>query len=283
MGKKSTTNGLGLTAAAITKTLTTKPEIALVLGSGLGRFAERLQVSQTFHTAELPHYPRLSVEGHLGKIHFGTLTQSGKTSLPLIVFEGRVHYYESGSLELTTFPIDLAHRLGARLLLVTNAAGGVNRTFKPGDLMLIQDFLSLSFLAVPSQKKASQKTSLRPFKRSESPFDEGLQAIALESAKTLSIQLRRGVYCWLKGPSYETPAEIEMLSRIGVDAVGMSTIPEVVRALNHRMKVLGISVISNMAAGISAQKLSHSEVTETTSLIRKDFEDLITNVVLAMR
>ena len=282
MARNQTTNGLGLTAAVIAEGRKTKPEIALILGSGLGRFAERLQVSHTFHTAELPHYPRLSVEGHSGKIHFGTLTNGGKTSLPLIVFEGRVHYYESGSLELTTFPIDLAHRLGARRLIVTNAAGGINRTFKPGDLMLIQDFLSLSFLAVPALKKASLKASIRPFKRSEPPFDEGLQAIALESAKKLSIQLQRGVYCWLKGPSYETPAEIEMLSLMGADAVGMSTVPEVVRALAHRMKVLGISVISNMAAGISGQKLSHSEVTETATLIRKDFEDLITNIVLAI-
>lgn len=283
MDSKRTTNGLALTAAVIAKSVKTKPAIALVLGSGLGRFAERLDVSHTFHTAELPHYPRLSVEGHSGKIHFGTLTQAGTSSLPLIAFEGRVHFYESGSLELTTFPIDLAHRLGASRLIVTNAAGGINRSFKPGDLMLIEDFVSLSFLAVPPAKTSASRAPIRPFRPSEPPFDKGLRVIALDSAKRLSIQLQRGVYCWLKGPSYETPAEIEMLSRLGVDAVGMSTVPEVVRAHRHRMSVLGISVISNMAAGIALQKLSHSEVTETASLVRKDFEELLTSIVLAIR
>lgn len=283
MASATTTDGLGLTAASITKCLGTRPAIALVLGSGLGRFAERLDVSHTFHTSELPHYPRLSVEGHSGKIHFGTVQRAGKTSPPLVVFGGRVHFYESAALELTTFPIDLAHRLGARQLVVTNAAGGINRKFKPGDLMLIQDLLSLSFLGLERADHGTRASAVRPFRQGAPPFDPKLQAIALDSARELSLELQRGVYCWLKGPSYETPAEIEMLSRMGADAVGMSTVPEVVRAVSYGMKVLGISVISNMASGIATKKLSHAEVTETTALIRKDFEELMVSLVLSMQ
>ncbi len=283
MARKTHTDPVALTARLIREKVTIRPLVALVLGSGLSRFADRLSVSHTIDTADLPHYPRLSIEGHPGRLHFGTIRHKSRRSAPLLVFQGRVHFYESGSLDLTTFPIDLAHRLGARVLVVTNAAGGINRKFSAGDFMLIDDLLSLSFLNVKKAKTDPLRAAVRIFRRSDPPFDPQLQLHALKSARELGLPLQRGVYCWLKGPSYETPAEIEMLSRMGVDAVGMSTVPEVVRAIDHGMRVLGISVISNMAAGIQQGKLSHSEVTETTRRVGRDFEDLMASLLLAIK
>jgi purine-nucleoside phosphorylase len=271
------------TAAFLGQKLRTKPRIALVLGSGLGQFAEKLSISHTFNTSELPHYPALSVEGHSGKIHIGCLKKGSVVSPTLIVFQGRVHLYESGSLELTTFPIELASTLGTQYLIVTNAAGGINRDFKPGDFMLIDDLLSLSFLGVGKADARSPRAAIRPFRHRVPPFDPGLQRLATESARELGIEIRRGVYCWLKGPSYETPAEIELLSRIGVDAVGMSTVPEVIRGVDLGMKVVGISFISNLAAGIQKGKLSHAEVTATGELVRNRFEQFVSTLLLKIR
>ena len=283
MARRTNRSPVDHTARFIANIVKTKPRIALVLGSGLGHFADRLHVSHTFNTSDLPHYPALSIAGHSGKIHFGTLQQGSRRSLPLLVFQGRVHFYETGSLELTTFPIDLANLLGARTLIVTNAAGGINRKFKPGDFMLLDDLLSLSFMGVVTPNAQKLKAAVRPFRRSDPPFDPELQKLLLDAARKLGMGLHRGVYCWLKGPSYETPAEIEMLSRMGVDAVGMSTVPEVVRALGHGMRVLGISLISNMAAGIEHRKLSHTDVTETANRVRNNFESMLISLLFAMR
>ena len=283
MAKKAHTNPVDLTAAEILRVVRIRPKLALVLGSGLGKFAQKLEIAHSFEASDLLHYPKLSVEGHSGRIHFGRLRRGSHSSLPLVVFQGRVHFYETGSTDRTIFPVDLAHLLGARTLVVTNAAGGVNRKFTSGDFMLIDDFVSLTFEGVQDPGFRPQRATMRPFRPIARPFDPQLQELAVGAAKKQGLELQRGVYCWLKGPSYETPAEIGMLSRIGVDAVGMSTVPEVSRALAHGMRVLGISVISNMAAGIGGGKLSHADVTETGRRVRKNFENLMATILLDIR
>jgi purine-nucleoside phosphorylase len=284
LDSKTHSGPLEQTAESIASVVKAKPEIALVLGSGLGGFAERLSLSHTFATRDLPGYPSLSVEGHSGMIHFGTVESRSRRSAPLMVFQGRVHFYETGSLELTTLPIDLAHLLGAKTLVITNAAGGINRSFRPGDFMLIDDVLSLNAASAGiSESKKRATFVIRPFRRSDPPFDTELQNCALEAARTLGIGLHRGTYCWMKGPTYETPAEIEMLSRMGGDAVGMSTVPELVRALECGMRVVGISLISNMAAGIEQGKLSHKDVTEMGNRARHDFESLMLTLLVNMK
>jgi purine-nucleoside phosphorylase len=249
-----------------------EPKIACILGSGLGDFADQLSDSISISSADIPYYPVSSVEGHAGRLYFGTLQGTAHRSFPLLIFKGRVHFYESGSIETTLFPCRVAQALGAEYLIVTNAAGGINRQFRAGDLMLIRDTIDLTFIRSPYSPR--QQSRRREY------FDPSLQNLLRETALDLKIPLQEGTYCWLKGPSYETPAEIRMLSRIGADAIGMSTVPEIIAAQSLGMKVVGISLISNLAAGISSMKLSHEEVTQTAKRVKGRFTALMKEFIL---
>jgi purine-nucleoside phosphorylase len=254
------------------------PRIALVLGSGLGEFSQNINVTSSIPSSSIPYYPISSVQGHAGKLIFGYLKKDTSRSAPLLIFQGRVHYYEIGSIERVVFPIILAHSLGIKKLILTNASGGINSCFSAGDLMLIQDILNLASIQIP----VKQRDSGFLHRNHLSYFDKEMKQTVLHCASQLKIPIQNGTYCWFRGPSYETPAEIQMLKRIGVDAVGMSTVPEVVIAHKLRMKIVGISLISNLAAGISPIKLSHADVTETGTKVTARFSELMEQLILSL-
>jgi purine-nucleoside phosphorylase len=251
-----------------------RPSIALILGSGLGDFADHMDVEKIVEASSIPGYPVGSVHGHEGKLIFGAVRENGKSSPPLLIFKGRVHYYETGNIEKVLFPISLAKDLGAKTLLVTNAAGGVNTDFAPGQLMLIHDYLNLTGLEISRVSSTQKRQSLK--------LDERLQKVFRSAALDLGIPLEEGTYCWLQGPAYETSAEINMARRLGADAVGMSTVPEIIRARDLGMRVAGISLISNLATGLSPSKLSHQEVTETANRVKARFVSLMRRVLVSI-
>ncbi len=266
-----------------------RPAVALILGSGLGDFADAIENGVSIPTESISNYPHSTVAGHAGRIVIGKLRHAGRSSPTLVVFKGRVHFYETGDLKPTILPVHVAHALGARTLIVTNAAGGINRTFSPGDLMLIRDVLSLTFLNDRHLHQSSRAIRGIPHfklpamvRRGVPVFSPHLISLVQDTATALGLTLREGVYCWLKGPSYETAAEIEMLHRMGADAVGMSTVPEISAASSLGMNVVGLSLISNLAAGISPTKLSHDEVTETANRVKHDFAALLKHVLIQL-
>lgn len=242
------------------------PSISIVLGSGLGDFAERLTQKIMVKTSMIPCYPRSTVQGHEGRIVIGHLHR-----VPLLVFQGRVHFYETGDLAAVLYPIRIAHALGAKILIITNAAGGINETLSPEDLMLITDQINLTFQR-PMQ-------GLRYGMPNSELYDVRLQELIASVAKRRRILLQRGVYCGVGGPSYETAAEIRMISKIGGDVVGMSTVNEVSCAVRLGMKVAGISCITNLSTGISAARLSHKDVTEVANAVKQKFSELIEGTV----
>ncbi len=243
-----------------------KPRVAIILGSGLGDFADSLPERTTISTEDIPHYPRSSVEGHKGKLVFAALDE-----VPILAFQGRIHFYETNDLRPVLYPIYLAHDLGIEFLIVTNAAGGINRTFNAGDLMIITDQINLTFARLVANR--AERSVAR------SIYTHSLISLAEDVAVANRIAVRRGVYVGLKGPSYETAAEIEMLRRLGADAVGMSTVFETSLAASLGMRVLGISCITNLATGISGNRLSHEEVTEVGRRVRETFARLLTAIV----
>jgi len=251
-----------------------RPALALVLGSGLGDFADNVSKLLTLNSADIPNYPVGSVPGHAGKLVFGSIEEAGKTSLPLLLFQGRVHYYETGQIDRIVFPTVLAHRLGARNLIATNAAGGINVNFQAGQLMLIKDYLNLAGRNPLTNWVNGNVTN------ASKDFNHTLEDLIRSSARELRINLQEGTYCWLHGPSYETSAEIKMLRRLGADAVGMSTVPEIAKARSLGMNVAAISLISNMATGLSQTKLSHEEVTEIADKTQQSFSALMKHVIL---
>lgn len=242
------------------------PRIAVVLGSGLGDFADSLDQRIAIPNSSIPHYPVSTVQGHRGHIVFGG---SGKKRI--LAFQGRIHFYESANLDIVLYPIHVAQKLGIELLIVTNAAGGVNRTFRPGDLMLITDQINLTL-----------EPYSFPLSRSTNVYDRSLNETARECAHDLGLDLKEGVYVGVKGPSYETASEVEMIHRIGGDAVGMSTVFEASLAAVLGVKVLGISCITNLATGIGGSKLSHEEVTEVGKQVRTQFAGLLTRIIAAV-
>ncbi len=247
-------------------------EIAVVLGSGLGDYAERLEDAKTIPYASIPHFPVSTVEGHAGNWHAGTL--HGKK---VYLMQGRFHAYEGYSMEEVTMPIRVMARLGVKTLILTNAAGGVNTSFPQGCLMLIDDVINLSGrnpLIGPNLKEFGPRFPDMTF-----ALDPALKTLAKDTAKMLDIPLQQGVYCWLTGPSYETPAEIRALRLLGVDAVGMSTVPEIIVGRHSGMKVMGISCITNMAAGILDQELDMYEVIETGKRVKHIFASLVDGVI----
>lgn len=243
----------------------------------MGAFAGDLKEPLVLRTAEIPHYPTPTVQGHAGKLAIGRVQTGSAKSLPVLTFQGRSHLYESGDLETVLFPTRLALSLGVTTLLVTNAAGGINRTFKPGDLMLIRDTINHAMTGIPVPGSHTFLASPTVV------LDASLRKLILQKASELGITLKEGVYCWVKGPSYETAAEIEMFSRIGADAVGMSTVPELLLASRSGVQTAGISLITNFATGRSPAVLSHDEVTETASRVQETFVALLSSIILSLR
>lgn len=248
------------------------PDISLILGSGLGDFADSLKIHKSFSTATLPGYPPSTVEGHSGKIHF--CEYNGKK---LLLFQGRIHLYEGYEIYETVLPVFISYKTGCRNMIITNAAGGVNPVYNPGNLMLANSFMGISIKKELTRliglAKPDSKILMLDF-----PSGEINNKIRF-AAELENITLREGVYWYNKGPSYETPAEVIMAAKMGADAVGMSTVHEAVFAAYLEMKVASISCITNYAAGISQQKLSHDEVTETANKVKGDFERLIKKTV----
>jgi len=248
------------------------PEIGLILGSGLGMLADEIEERTEIPYQEIPNFPVSTVAGHKGQFVFGSL--KGKRVAAL---QGRFHYYEGYPLSTVTFPVRVMAALGVKTLIVTNAAGGVNTDFQPGDLMLITDHLNLTFqnpLIGPNDERLGER-----FPDMSNAYTRDLMVIAEKVANEQGVGVRHGVYAGLSGPSYETPAEIRMLRTLGADAVGMSTVPEVIVARHNGLQVLGISCISNMAAGILPQPLTHQEVMETAEKVREKFLALVTGII----
>lgn len=248
------------------------PEIAVVLGSGLGDYAEKVEIKAQISYAEIEGFPVSTVSGHDGRFLFGYVED-----VPVVMMKGRVHYYEGYDIHDVVLPIRLMGMLGAKKLILTNAAGGVNLDFKPGTLMMITDHISL---AVPNPLCGANINELGVrFPDMSHVYDTGLQGVIQTAAKNLGIDLKEGIYMQCPGPSYETPAEIRMLRKLGVDAVGMSTVCEAIAARHMGLMVCGISCITNMAAGILDQPLDHEEVQKTADSVRAAFEKLVTEVI----
>ena len=247
------------------------PVAGVILGSGLGGLAQRITNPIAIPFAEVPGFPTATVVGHAGKLISGLL--GGR---PVVALAGRFHMYEGHDAALAGFPVRVLHALGIPVLFVSNAAGGIRRTFRAGDLMLIRDHLNLMFrnpligAAEPGDER---------FPDMSAPYDSELSDRIREHATALGIPLQEGVYGGLLGPTYETPAEVRMLATLGADAVGMSTVPEVIVARAIGMRVAGISCVTNLAAGISPHPLSHAEVLETTTLVGERFESLVERFV----
>lgn len=247
------------------------PVAGIILGSGLGGLASRIASPVAIPFAEVPGFPTATVVGHAGKLIAGTL--GGR---PVVALAGRFHMYEGHPAPLAGFPVRVLHALGARVLFVSNAAGGIRRTFRAGDLMLIRDHLNLMFQN--PLIGALEPGDIR-FPDMSEPYDAELASQLRAHAGDLGIPLQEGVYGALLGPSYETPSEVRMLATLGADAVGMSTVPEVLVARAIGMKVAGISCVTNLASGISPHALSHAEVLETTTQVAARFEALVERFV----
>lgn len=267
-----TANLLAEAKAYIEAKITEKPTIGLVLGSGLGVLADEIEQPVIIPYEEIPGFTKSTVVGHKGQLVIGKL--DGKQ---VVAMQGRFHYYEGHGLDAVVFPIRVMKQIGVETMIVTNAAGGINESYQAGDLMLIADHLNLTYrnpLIGPNDEKLGAR-----FPDMSEAYSKALRALAKEVAGEQGIKLQEGVYAGLLGPSYETPAEIRMLRTLGGDAVGMSTVPEVIVARHMDVKVLGISCISNMAAGILEQPLSHEEVMETTERVKTTFLSLVHGIV----
>lgn len=244
------------------------PEIGIVLGSGLGDFARLVDRKAEVSYDSLPGFPVSTVAGHAGKLIFGYVR-----SVPVVVMQGRVHYYEGYSMEQVVAPIRLMGLLGAKKLLLTNAAGGVNTSFTPGDLMLITDHISAF---VPSPLRGENPQELGPrFPDMSRVYDKEMGLAVLEAGEKLGESLQQGVYLQWQGPNYETPAEIRMFRTLGADAVGMSTVCEAIAARHMGLRVCAVSCITNMACGILPQPLSHEEVQQTANRVKDKFQALV--------
>lgn len=249
-----------------------EPRLALVLGSGLGAFADELADASALDYAEIPGFARSTVEGHAGRLVLGKVD-----GVPVAVMQGRFHYYEGYEWEDVTFPIRTLGLLGVKTLVLTNAAGGLNNSLKQGALMLISDHLNL--IGTNPLRGANDARFGPRFPDLTEVYDREYQEIVSHEAHAMGLELRRGIYAALSGPSYETPAEIRMLRAAGADAVGMSTVPEAIVARHMGIKVLGISCITNMAAGVLDKPIDHAEVIETGERVRETFSELLRRVI----
>lgn len=249
-----------------------KPTVGMILGSGLGSFAERLEDAVAIDYGDIPHFPRSTVHGHAGRLKVGTLA-----GVTVVAMQGRVHFYEGHTAATAAFPARTLITLGAQTLVITNAAGGVNVDFEPGQLMIINDHLNM-IGQNPLLGDNDERLGPR-FPDMTTAYDPELRQLAKAAGAELGIDLVEGVYVALSGPTYETPAEVRMLRALGADATGMSTVPEVIVANHMGARVLGISCITNKAAGITGEALSHDEVTDTATRIRSTFENLLENIL----
>ncbi len=262
-------------AAAKVLAVCGKADIGVILGSGLGDYAEALEDAVKLPYSEIPGFPRSTVAGHAGMWCCGTLY--GKR---VVMMQGRFHYYEGYGMKDVTLPVRVMQKIGVKTLIVTNAAGGVNLGYHPGELMVIGDMFSMTAqnpLIGPNLDAFGPR-----FPDMSCAFDKELRALAHECANEQGFALREGVYAQMTGPTYETPVEIRMLRTLGADAVGMSTVPEVIVARHGGMRVLGISCITNMAAGILDQPLNHAEVTETANRVKGQFRNLLDRIIEKM-
>lgn len=258
--------------AEIQRALGPVPRIALVLGSGLGGLADNLEDRRSIAYADIPGFPRSTAPGHAGRLIAGSLAGT-----PVLCMQGRFHVYEGWEPSHIAFPVRVFRALGVQILILTNAAGGVNLACKPGDFMLIRDHINLSGrnpLVGPNDDSIGPR-----FPDLSKAYDPELRQIARQTAESLGIELHEGVYAWFLGPSFETPAEIRMARLLGADAVGMSTVPEVIAGVHCGLRVLGISCITNMAAGILDQPITAEEVIDISERRRPVFEALLQGIV----
>jgi purine-nucleoside phosphorylase len=265
-------NQIQTAASYINEKLPQQPKIGLILGSGLGVLADDIVNPVKIPYNEIPGFPVSTVEGHAGQLVCGQLS-----GVEVIAMQGRFHYYEGYSMDKVTFPVRVMKELGIETLIVTNAAGGVNESFEPGDLMIITDHINnmgTNPLIGPNDSHFGVR-----FPDMSEAYSKNLRAVAKEVAEKNNLTIKEGVYLGNPGPVYETPAEIRMIRTLGGDAVGMSTVPEVIVANHSGIEVLGISCISNMAAGILDQPLSHDEVIETTEKVKSSFLLLVNEIV----
>lgn len=259
-------------AAGVLERALPVPDVAVVLGSGLGDFCGRLTGTTVIPYEQIPHWPASRIIGHAGKLYAGTLR--GK---PLAALSGRVHFYEGHDLQTVTFATRVMATLGIRTIILTNAAGGVNTSFHPGSLMVMDDHINL--MGDNPLVGANDDRFGPRFPDMSEVYSRRLRGIADAASRDIGVPIEHGVYLALRGPSYETPAEIRFLRTIGADAVGMSTVPEAIVARHMGLDVLGISCITNMAAGVLPQPLDHAEVMETASRVRTVFGNLVEEII----
>ena len=255
--------------------ISVEPRIAVVLGSGLGGFADDFEEAVAIPYEDIPGFVRSTAQGHAGRLVIGKVD-----SVPVLAMQGRVHYYEGYSLEEVTFPVRTFGLLGIKTLILTNAAGGINVQLAQGALMVISDHLNL--MGVNPLRGPNDERFGPRFPDMSAVYSHELQELVVEEARAINVEVRRGKYGALSGPSYETPAEITMLRELGADAVGMSTVPEAIVARHMGLEVLGISCITNMAAGISDEPISHEEVMATGDRVRATFTELLQRVIAAI-
>ncbi|MFC5700435.1 purine-nucleoside phosphorylase [Cohnella faecalis] len=249
-----------------------RPEIGLILGSGLGDLADRLEDALSVKYEDIPHFPVSTVEGHAGKLVIGKL--NGKT---VAAMQGRFHFYEGYTMQEVTFPVRVMKALGISHLIVTNACGGMNPAFSPGDLMIIKDHLNMTGsnpLIGPNEPSVGPR-----FPDMSRAYSPELVALVRETARELDIPVQEGVYAGITGPSYMTPAELTMLRQLGGDAIGMSTVPEVIVASHMSMKVIGISCVTDMAIGEHLEPLTHEQVMEVANRTKPRFTRLVQEIV----
>ena len=255
-------------AAAVRAKSKVRPEVGLILGSGLGAFADKLDNATRIDYAEIPGFPQSKIAGHKGCLVLGE-----RAGARCVAMQGRVHMYEGHSAATVAFPARVLVALGAKVLIITNAAGGLNPKWNPGTLMVIRDHIDMlrdHALRGPNDDRRGPR-----FPDMTHAYPRELRTLVKEAARGKGIPLEEGVYVAMPGPTYETPAEVKMLQTLGADATGMSTVPEVVVARHMGAQVIGISCITNHAAGITGQELSHVEVTETANRVRATFETLL--------
>lgn len=260
------------TVGFLKKRIGTIPQKGIVLGSGLGDFADKLADRITIPYRDIPNFKHVSVKGHAGNFVKGQ-----KNGIDVLVLQGRYHFYEGFDIKDVVFPVRVLCSLGIKNLILTNAAGGINRGLSPGDLMVISDHINLMNIN-PLHGKNDERLGPR-FPDMSEIYNKTLVELILKTGKDLGISVKKGVYAGLRGPSYETPAEIRMLATIGADAVGMSTVPESIVARHMGITTSGISCITNFAAGITDKPLDHKEVTETAERVKSEFIKLLESVI----
>lgn len=251
----------------------TQVQVAAILGSGLGTFADTLREPISIPYATIPGFVATGVQGHTGRLVFGKLPNGAS----VVVLQGRVHYYEGHSMQQVVFPTRVLAALGIRSLVITNAAGGVNLSYQPGDLVIIRDHLNLTGqnpLLGPNDERIGKR-----FPDMTQAYPADLRKVAHEVSRSLGFSMPEGVYAALTGPTYETPSEVKMLRGLGADLVGMSTVPEVIAAVHTGVRVLGVSCVTNLAAGVSEEPIEHSHIEAVAALARERFIGLLTGVL----